>query len=355
VIGPTAAMGMRQGWQHHAIRQNNVSYSFWLAVNRGPETPLPERVLLPYWHQTSLPSWEQTGARGIEDGKWYGGAYRERLLSGFGPYALTRLALQTGGSYTLFDANWGGYRGGAYSLDDLRDYFPSYDSADHYLTSLSQRPLRRFVTDAAQLSRDASGLFDPPRTTFMGCRSPYYPFNIQRVHCSPAEFGGRLSVALGEERKRVEAAEQQLASLISRLRDPMIDWQQERSREELKRWRAWFDLTKGRLLATQVRQSEFLAVTAIAASEVSSESNMVKLVPCDELHVAQSENLIREACECLQNCITENPGTPWEDMARWELEHPFGLKITQSQVAKPTPSVIAGPTKTPTEFTFPSL
>lgn len=59
VIGPTAAMGCAIGSQHCTVRERGVNYSFWLSVNRGPETPQPERCFLPFWHQSPLPPWKQ--------------------------------------------------------------------------------------------------------------------------------------------------------------------------------------------------------------------------------------------------------------------------------------------------------
>jgi hypothetical protein len=51
VIGPTAVMGLEEGaqlWTSHATGQ---PLRFLLKVKRGPETCLPERAFLPYWHE----------------------------------------------------------------------------------------------------------------------------------------------------------------------------------------------------------------------------------------------------------------------------------------------------------------
>ena len=86
VVGPSAVMGCQKGSQLCQIPQGNRTYPFWLIVNKGPETSLPERFLLPYWHESSVPPWQQDGATAGQSA-WYGGSYRERLPSGFGPYA----------------------------------------------------------------------------------------------------------------------------------------------------------------------------------------------------------------------------------------------------------------------------
>ncbi len=116
----------------------------------------------------------------------------------------------------------------------------------------------------------------------------------------------------------MQAASEKLADLIGRLQDPSINWDDEFAKEESKRWRAWFALTKGRLLATRARQLEYLAVTDVAASTLSSESNSFALLPSESLRVPASAALISEARACLGRCIEDNPGTPWEEMATWE-------------------------------------
>ncbi len=355
VIGPTAVLGSRQAWQHRALQQSSINYSFWLAVHRGPETPLPERLCLPYWHQSALPPWQGPGARSVEGGEWYGGPYRERILSGFGPHALTRLALQTGGTYTLFDGDDQGYRGGEYKLQALRDYIPTYESDSAYLASISGNPLRQFVIDAAALSLDQADLFTPPRTIYFAERSPYYPFNIRRTYRTPSDFRSQFPLALSSERTRISNASERLKDLIGLLHDPSIDWHEELGKEDSRRWRAWFDLSKGRLLATQARYLEYLAATDEAAAAIGPETNSVKLLPTQSTRVAASSTLIREATESLQRCIEMNPETPWEAMARWELEQPFGLRIEQSIVPKPGQDSIETQTTTPTEFVFPNL
>jgi hypothetical protein len=356
VIGPTAAMGCGLGSQHCTVRERGVNYSFWLNVNRGPETPRPERCFLPYWHQSPLPPWKQQGAWAVQNAQWFGGPFRERVLSGFGPHGLTRLALQTGGTYTMYDADRRGRSDGLYDLEVLRDYAPEYGPADQYEQSLLQRPLRQFVIDAANISLTKQETFMPPRLTFIAERSRYYPYNEHSVYYPPAEFRRRLPAVLEVERAAVRSASEQIADLIARLEDADTDWELEYDGEESKRWRASFVLAKGRLLASQARYVEYLAATDAIMSALRSDTNEVSLRPAESLRAPSSAALVEAAQRCLQRCINENPDTPWEDLARWELEHPCGLRIEQSTIRpQRSNSLIASPTQTPTEFTFPNL
>ena len=96
VVGPTAVLGAQEGshfWIHPSGQQ------FYLPVVKGPDAALLERLRWPYWWETQLPAWHATavGTRGEYQG-WYGGEQLAAMSSGFPPYALTRLALETGGT-----------------------------------------------------------------------------------------------------------------------------------------------------------------------------------------------------------------------------------------------------------------
>jgi hypothetical protein len=65
--------------------------------------------------------------------------------------------------------------------------------------------------------------------------------------------------------------------------------------------------------------------------------------------------LTKEATRVLDRCVKENAGTPWEDLARWELDKPFGLRIEQGQIPKPPPRIVSGSPRAPQQFSFPNL
>jgi hypothetical protein len=351
VVGPSAVMGCQKGSQLCVLTNNNVDYSFWLTVNKGPETSLPERFLVPYWHESSVPPWRQGGASASLS-EWYGGSYRERVPSGFGPYALTRLALQTGGSFTIFEQL---PAQADYDLEHLLQYAPDYGSTRDYRDSIEGKPLRQFIADAAAISFKQPELFTAPRMVFMGARSPYYPYKVEQHYYSPADFRDQLSVAVLRERRRVTQASQVLAQFVAHLIDPSIDWEYEYAREESKRWRAWYDLTRGRLLATQARYLEYLATTSQFGGVLSTQCNEVTLHAASALGNPESELLINDAMRCLYRCVSENEGTPWEDLARWELDIPCGLRVEQGTIPRPKPRISSGSPRAPQQFSFPNL
>ena len=79
VVGPTAVLGRRLGLQCFDINQR---WSWWLPVDKGPDSGVPQLAQLPYW---------------------FGGPLPNAMPSGFGPYSLVRLSQATGGSFTVYD------------------------------------------------------------------------------------------------------------------------------------------------------------------------------------------------------------------------------------------------------------
>ena len=357
VMAATSVMGIENGIQHCVINQKGVNYSFWLDVKKGPESLYAQRFYLPYWHESTLPPWRNGGAQAVENAEWYGGPYRERVLSGFGPYALTRLALQSGGTITVFDHVPG--ETGFYDVDLLRPYTPDYGSPTEYSIAVQRSPLRRFVTEASELSFNYSQLFVPPRMVFIGARSSTYPYPVRHRYFSPAAFRDHLSAALQIERNRIKTAREKLVGLARRMQAGEIDWDQEFDQEQSKRWQAWFDLTRGRLLSNIVRYDEYLAATESDTMSLGQNANAITLRPTKAMRLNTSNALVAQATAYLNRCIEKNESTPWADLARWELDQPWGIAIEPSVIPKPAPRALTQPMRsmpaTRQTFQFPNL
>lgn len=333
VIGPTAVMGLQQGYQLWTSNEFAQPYRFLLKVNRGPETCLPERAFMPFWHETKVSAW-RSDVRPADSVPWHGGEYRDGLLSGFGPYTLTRLALQTGGSYTLYDQSGEG----RYDREVLRDYFPEYGSLDEYVSAMEGRPLRMFVSKTATVTMQEGDLFAPLQMMFFGKRMDRYPFAVQSSYIAPARFRARLQETLLRETTRARAASAKIELLLSEFasRDLEYDYAQ----EESARWRAWYDLNYGRLLAASVRYNEYIAACAELvdrANPLPRDINEVTLLPSRQYRVANSESRARQAIELLERCMEKHASTQWADLAYWELETGFGIRITTRAIPKPPP------------------
>ena len=111
-----------------------------LPVRQGPESVALEQIRLPFWY----------------DGPQY-----EALDAGFGPYALSRLAGDTGGIY--FVTRMGPSR---ISFDPvrMREYKPDWVGREQYEASLQRHPIRQAVLRAAQITQQ--NLPGQPSLTF---------------------------------------------------------------------------------------------------------------------------------------------------------------------------------------------
>jgi len=149
VIGPSAVLGAQTGFT--AFRHPEDGRTYHLPVHRGPDSAYPQKLNLGYWFR-SVPSGYDESFRGPFQGTspvWHGGSDLQALLSGFSPYALTRLTRETGGQYTIYDRV--GDRA-PFQLDAIREYMPDYRSLQEIGYELNQRPLRQIILASAAVT-----------------------------------------------------------------------------------------------------------------------------------------------------------------------------------------------------------
>lgn len=338
VVGPTSVLGTDAGLQPYTDAA--TGFRFLLPVKRGPDSCLLERVRLPYWFDTASNGGTYDGVIVADGMPWYGGVYRERLLSGTGPWCLTRLALQTGGSYTLLDRE--GERR-TFGFDVMRDYMPDYGSLSDVLETIDNSPLRQAVHAATQATYMT--WLDPPEMSFIDQRSTVYPYQmITGIYYPPARFQSLLAQRIAREVTEVTAAAGRIEQALQHFTGN-VDWEVEYVREESRRWRAWYDLTRGRLLMTSIRQQEYLAACRwlTTPGNLAASTNRVVFTPAPGL-TAGNELLGQRrelAVQLLERCRTEHAGTPWALLAEWELETDVGIQPIQSTLV-PLPPPLPG-------------
>ncbi|NUQ66273.1 MAG: hypothetical protein HUU20_27750 [Pirellulales bacterium] len=342
VVGPSAILGREIGtqvWVHSATGQ-----TFPLPVDRGPDTALPERLVLPYWHETP-PIADSGGSPGDPQGSpalidgfpsWYGGRQLEGIVSGFGPYALTRLTVATGGSFTVLDrpADRGPFR-----VESMKAYMPDYRSPGEIEKDLGHNPLRRAIVNVAALTyRGGGGAL--PVMHFLGSAPQYVP---------PAQFQVDLRTVVKNRCANCAA--------IVRMTDAALAEFGPNGMEELykketsPRWRAWYDLTRGRLLSVRVRCQEYMTACGLLSKSLQSGTNRVTFRSSSQLRNPTTAQPSKEAFRLLQRCVDENAGTPWEYLARREMDHPLGIEIRQ--IAIPAPPPVRPSTAIPREMAPP--
>jgi hypothetical protein len=332
VLGPTAVMGMQKGLQRWTAPRAGGGAEYFLTVDRGPESAVPQRIFLPYWHEADVPL-KNVKMQPVSAMPWYGSAYRERVLSGFGPYSLTRLALQTGGTFTLYDDGVSDQ----YDVEKLRQYMPSYRSVTDVRLSAQDSLLRTFVVQVSDWTMQEKKTLAAPRMLFMGKRSPINPAQFTAMYVTPAEFRSQFGVAIKRERARSEDALKALNQMLDE--SQTSDWRALLEGEQSARWRAAFSLALGRSLAAMARYHEYIASCDLAKDAIQSDTNMLNFMPSSRMNTSPGAALAELATQVLSECASEHQGTPWAELANWELEKPFGIEIQARSFPRPTPRV----------------
>ena len=109
----------------------------------------------------------------------------------------------------------------------------------------------------------------------------------------------------------------------------------EYERENSRRWRARYDLTRGRLLATSVRLEEYRLTCdqVVKPGFLYKPTNHLIFVPV--LEMKSDSNFHRRAEEAerlLMRCVRENPNTPWAWLAQRELDYGLGINVRQHTI-----------------------
>jgi hypothetical protein len=128
--------------------------------------------------------------------------------------------------------------------------------------------------------------------------------------------------------------------------------------EPSPRWRAWYDLNYGRLLAQHVRHCEVIALANLAlAPRVIPEGatvNSLHVEPLPRLLSGSvSERRAAEAERLLRRCVDKNPNTPWWYLAQRELAHPLGIGYRLFYT--PPVAIPAAPAGMPGKISLPRL
>lgn len=314
VVGPSAVLGSQRGYHvfHHPVDRRD----YYLPVDRGPDTAFPERARLPYWFREVPPDWDES-KRGPAQGDmpaWYGGSNLESMLSGVSPYALTRLTRETGGQYTIFDRP--GDRS-PFDVEKLIPYLPDYRSADEIQDDLQSHPLRLAVLSAVEQTYRRANLTVPL-------------LKFGNAALSGPSFHTALSQEAAQHCPRAQAA----AIAVDKLLDAFgtTGMEEAYAAETSPRWRAWYDLTRGRLLAAGVRYREYCAAFqgVLQPGALQARTNYIELSPSPNLVSPESEQRAVEARRLLTRCMQQNAETPWYYLAERELADPFGVAVRQA-------------------------
>ena len=305
IVGVPAPFGRREAKMKWVDPDPTYDQSEqWGIVDQGPESFLPERIKL-----------------GFSSSK----ADDEPIDSGFGPYALTRLCVETGGIYFAVHPNrnvtrtigrgetaaYSSYLTHFFDPEVMRKYRPEYVSIGEYQKRVTQNKARQALINAAAGSLQLNPM-DSPRLRF--------------VKTEEAEFANALS-----------AAQQPAAALepkINQLYEVLKQGEADRDRETVLRWQAGYDLAIGRTLAVKVRTETYNAMLAAAKRGLKpkdKKNNTWTLKPSQEISVgSQYAKLGERARMYLDRVVKDHPDTPWSMLAQRELDDPLGWEWQES-------------------------
>ncbi len=275
----------------------------WGVVDQGPETLYPERIKLAF------------SGNKLDD---------DPIDSGFGPYGLTRLSVETGGIYFAVHPNRNVTKSvnradtAAYSShikhffdpSVMRKYKPEYVSVQEYDKRVSSNMARRKLIEAALIPEMQQ--MEKPEMRF-----------VKRDE-------GSFSNALSEAQKAAAVLEPRVRALVELLKQGEAD----REKETVLRWQAGYDLAMGRALAVQARTESYNAMLAAAKRGLKPKdpkSNTWTLEPADEISVGSAlQKTADRAKMYLERVIKDHEGTPWAMLAAAELKDPIGWKWKES-------------------------
>ena len=272
----------------------------WGRVNQGPESLFPERIKL---------NFSASAARETPP-----------IDSGFGPFALTRLAYETGGIYFAVHPNrsttrkirrrdtsaFAAHLQHFFDPEVMRKYRPDYVTVEEYMQRLNQNKAR-------------TALFEASRQSWL---TPMEIPQFRFVKRDEASFANALTEA--------QKAAAKLSPKISALHSLLQVGETDREQEASPRWQAGYDLAIGRVLAVRVRTESFNAMLAKAKRGMkftTKKNNTWILKPSGEVSVgSQLKKQAANATQYLQRVVDKHPGTPWALLASRELEDPMSWK-----------------------------
>ena len=290
VLGSQAIFARTEGHMNYTDPKTGQKY-YNLPVRQGPESVHPEQIRLPFW---------------------FAGDQYDILDSGFGPYALSRLAGATEG---IFFVTRLGERRMGFDPQAMREYKPDWLSKARYEAEVENHPIRKAVIEAAMITQQ-NNLPGMPSLLFPPVDAPEFKEAMERNQALTARVQYTVDAAL------------EPIAFVAKMRD----------RETSRRWQAHYDLIRGRLMAMKVRSYEYNMACARMKKDpqkfTKPNSNAWKLVPDAEIHASdKAADAGKQAVRLLEKVVEQHPNTPWALLAQREKKDPLGFKWVETYVA----------------------
>jgi len=228
-----------------------------------------------------------------------GGSDADLADSGFGPFALGRLAKETDGLFLVTKPMSGGFSAG-YDPMLLKKYSPDYVSPEQYEKLLSDNRAKKAVVEAAKLAHTP---------TFRGPGS--------RAFAKGNEV--TFAKAVSEAQKLPATADEP----IDRMFRAIVAGESDRGKITEPRWQANFDLAAGRIYAAKAKVEGYNQILAIMKTKpFSKEGNSTwHIEPAETTkEVSAVDNMVKKSRTYLERVVKDHPNTPWALLAERELQ-----------------------------------
>ena len=287
VVGNASPFGREKGHVTWTFSEKEGGGTEEVEVDQGPESVFPDGLRLPFF-----------GVNGSD---------LDRMSSGYGPYALTRLCAETGGVYLIAEEG----NGKRYDPYVMRNYQPDY------------RPIR-VVDQDIKKNKAKYALVDAAMKTIVDAiPMPQLAF--------PANNDNELREGITEAQKPLAIADAKVSAMLAILEAGEKD----RDKITEQRWKAAYDLALGRALAIRARTLGYN--TILAEMKINPKAfakkgnNQWTLKPAKEVNaIPEIKKKAAKAATYLNRVIDQHPDTPWAELAERELSEPMGWEWTES-------------------------
>lgn len=278
------------------------SFDRWVEINQGPETLYPTILDI-----RSVP----------EDNLV--------LDSGFGPFALSSLCLNTGGIYfsvhsdrseeivsqkniSPLSVNINKF----FNYTTMMKYKPDYRSATAQIQEISNSKIKSALVRASSIKLD---LIHDQTVMFNASSDGEFVKNLNKAQ----EFSAKIEPKINEIYNMLFEVEKYKTSLKD------------------DRWIASYNLAMGKVLFVKSRIEYYNALLAEAKSGLKKndmKTNQWQLHPTSNITIKNSQinKNLNKAKEYLEYIIDNYPDTPWAYLAESEIKTPFGYEWKENYV-----------------------
>lgn len=276
---------------------------FWLQIERGPETPLPELLQIDGFHR-----------------RW------DANSSGFGPYEQCRMARQTGGVFFMLpspETNLVGRDNRKYALEQMRPYLPDLGARSDYIAERDKNELRRFLW---KIIVDLN------------------PYDKAHTGANRVELRYQFPLKLDEFKKAAtdeQVISKRMIDYMAEAEKALVAVERLRNLEPSPRWRANYDLMLGQMYSYQVRIYQYgLALEAFMRNPMPVKNIYGPKRPTTNWHILWRKEVIdhpdpkinnwmqehiKLANEQYAKVAAEHAGTPYENRAKYEMTRGYGV------------------------------